>query len=558
MNKFKVLFRHELRSQLPLPPHKGRRYDLFGVLLLSLVILLVCAVFVALLSAIVSGYTLVKVGKVSDPQLRAKELINVFYTVVLSALVMAGLENMRRSLTDRKHKELFLRLPVSARTIFLSKLLTLLISSYALAFVLIGTVTFIFYTSVALPWTFILRSLAVWLFMPLTAFIISTLLLVPYIKVVEFISDKYALLFVLVTSLIMGAFYLYSRFLGVVKTMVETGSIKYLFNESFVNTLGSFLKWAYPSTAYTSIAIGTDAVAPIMTVVLSLVLAPLVAFLISKKLFTATIYKNEKPRRPVGKAVCKKGMSPLASLVKKEFISIWRDPKSTFSYFAVAASMPVMVFCCYTLFDSLITGAIGMKVSFPLAVLITLIFSILTNTFCATNVSRDGIAAIKVKTYPVQASTILLAKVLLCAAVSSLSIVVSIAVLTIFAGLSPFDALAVALIAVTFSLAQIFVATRMDLGAARLSSNLQQMRSANNITIAKVITLGIILALLAGLLSVVSYVFSLASSISFIKELGLTVAHSYILPALVSALYLAFSIAYYRIGIDKSLDGLSM
>ena len=60
------------------------------------------------------------------------------------------------------------------------------------------------------------------------------------------------------------------------------------------------------------------------------------------------------------------------------------------------------------------------------------------------------------------------------------------------------------------------------------------------------------------MLSVVAYILSLGSSVSFIKDLELTVAHSYVLPAIVSALYLAFAVAYYLIGIEKSLDELSM
>ena len=521
-------------------------------------VILISAVFIVMLSAVVSSYVLVKVDKVSDPVLRAKELLNVSYIAVLVALVIAGVENMRRSLSDRKEKELFLRLPVSGETIFLAKLSTLLISSYALAFVLILTVSLIFYTSAPLSWTFLLRSFAVWVIMPLSAFLLSALLLVPYIRFVEFISNKYALLLVLVTALIMGAFYLYSEFLGAVQKLIETGSIKYLFNERFVRTLQSLLQWCVPASAYTSMALGGNAWLVVAVILATLIFAPLTAYFISKRLFTATIYKNERPRIPIGHRLSKTKMSPLGSLIKKEFISIYRDPKSAFSYFAVAASMPFMVYCCYTLFDSLIRSAIGMSVKFPLAILTVLIFSILTNTFCATNVSRDGAAAIKVKTYPVKASTILFAKVVLCAAVSSLSVIVSIVTLVLTAGLFWADALVVAYVTVTFSLAQIFVATRMDLGGARLSSNLAEMRSTNNITVAKVITIGILLSLIAGLTSLVSYVFSLGSSVSFIKNLGLTVAHAYVLPATVSTLYLAFAVAYYRVGIGKSLDSLSM
>ena len=558
MDKFLILFKHELKSRLPLFKRRESRRDVFGIAVLSLVVLMIAAVFAVLLSALVSSYVLVKIDKVSDPVMRAKELINVCYVFVMAALVIAGLERMRRTLTDRKEKELFLRMPVSSETIFLAKLATLLISGYALAFLLIGTVTVIFFTSTALPIAFIFKSLAVWLLMPLAAFLISTLLLVPYIKAVEFISDKYALLLVVITALIIGAFYLYSRFLGAVQALLETGSIKHLFNERFVKTLQGLLKWVYPCASFSEIALGDKAFLHVLIALAIAALAPFAAYLISKRLFTATIYKNEKARRPVGKRRQTKQLSPLTALIKKEFISIYRDPKSTFSYFAVAASMPFMVYCCYTLFDSLIVGAIGMKVTFPLATITVLIFSILTNTFCATNVSRDGVAAIKVKTFPVKPSSILLAKVILCATVSSASIILSLGALVVAADLNLFDAFIASLIAVAFSLAQIFVATKMDLKGARLSSNVSEMRSINDITIAKVVTLGIFLALLAGILSVVSYVFSLASSISFIEALGLTRTHAYLFPALVSALYLGSAIAYYRIGIEKCLDGMSL
>ena len=95
MNKFLILFKHELRSQLPRMPRKGRRYDLFGVLLASLVVLFICAVFSVLLSAIVSSYSTVRIDKVSAPILRSKELINVAYIVVFITLVCTGLENRK-------------------------------------------------------------------------------------------------------------------------------------------------------------------------------------------------------------------------------------------------------------------------------------------------------------------------------------------------------------------------------------------------------------------------------------------------------------------------------
>ena len=558
MNKFLILFKHELKMQFPLKPQKGRRLDPIGAILSVLMIILISAVFVSLLSTVVSNYVLVKIDKVADPIARAYELLNVCYLGILLALVMAGLENMRRTLTDKRYKPLLLRLPVKEETIFMSKLATLLISNYALAFLLVATVNTIFYLSVELPASFIGMSVLVWLLMPMSAFFISTVLLVPYIKLIDFIANKYTLIFVSVTSMVMGAFVLYSSFLGVVKSLLETGSIKFLFNEKFITTLQGMLDVTYPANCFAGIALSVDLL-PSLAIALGIAAVAVVAvYFVSKKLFYATLYKNEQKRTTGKKQVQKIKLPPLLSLMRKEFICIFREPKNLFSYFAIAASMPVMVYCCYTLFESLILNMLGMSVTFPLAVLTVLIFSILTNTFCSTNVSRDGAAAIKVKMFPVKASTIMLAKVLLCGIVSSLSVIISVVILAATTSLSAFDAFVTALIAVAFSAAQIFVATRMDLNGAKLSSTLSEMQSASNRTIAKVVSLGLFLALSAGILSVVAYLFSGGSSIAFIQELGLKRAHAYLLPASISAVYLGAAIAYYGIGIEKSLNGLTI
>lgn len=558
MDKFLILFKHELRMQFPIKPQKGKKIDFLGSLLSVLMVVLIAAVFVILLSTVVSNYVLVKVNKVADPLLRTKELLNLCYTVVIAALVMAGLENMRKTLTEKKYKTLFLRLPVKHQTIFASKLATLLISNYILAFALIATINTIFYVSVELPPVFWFMSVLVWLLMPMAAFLIATVLLVPYIKLIDFISNKYTLMFISITAIIMGAFLVYSGFLEVVQTLLETGSIKFLFNEKFINTLQTLAKWTYPANCFADIALGTNLLVSFAVAIGVAAVAVFFVYFVSKSLFYATLYRNENRRQTGKKKTQRTKLKPLLTLMKKEFICIFREPKNLFSYFAIAASMPVMVYCCYTLFESLIDSMIGMQISFPLATLVVLIFSILTNTFCSTNITRDGAAALKVKMFPVKASTILLAKVLLCGIVSSLSVIISLVVLALSTSLTPGDAIVCAIIAIAFSTAQIFIATRMDLNGAKLTSSLVEMQNASNRTIAKVVTLGILLALVAGILSVLSYIFAFGTSLTFIAELGLTKTHSYVLPAAVSALYLCAAVAYYSFRIEKSLDGLML
>ena len=560
MGKFGVLFKHELKMQFPWKPQRGKRVDIIGSLLSVLMVLFIALVFVSLLSTIASNYVLVRLNKVYAPIERMRELLNLCYVVIILALTMSYLESMRKTLTDKTHKDIFLRMPVKQQTIFVSKLAALMIRNYILALLLIVPLNCIFYLSVELPMSFWGMTAFIWLLLPMTSFLLATALLVPYIKILEFISSRYVLMFISITSIIIGAFWLYSGFLKVIQSLLETGDIKFLFNEKFIRSLQSMLVWAYPANCFADMALGENLLKAFAIPVFIAAVAIFVLYFVAKALFYATLYKNEN-RKQTGKPprrVVKR--SPLISLMKKEFICIFREPKNLFSYFAIAASMPVMVYCCYTLFESLILNMLGLSVTFPLAVLVLLIFTILTNTFCATNITRDGAAALKVKMFPLKASTLLLAKVLLCSVVSSLSIVISLVLLVAATPLLWYDALFCGAIAIVFSLAQIFIATRMDLNGAKLTSSAVEMQSRSNKTIAKVVTLGIILALAVGIISVACYIFSAIAIKDLFPNLNISIkkSYAYLIPAGLSAFYFTIAVFYYRHKIEKSLDGLML
>ncbi|MBO5457792.1 MAG: hypothetical protein J6A24_02415 [Clostridia bacterium] len=562
MREFWILFKHEFKMQFPLRPQKGR-FDFIGSLLSLLTTVLVAAVFVLLVSTIAENYVAVEIDKVAAPLERGKELLNLFYTIIILAMSVICMEKMRSTLTQKNDKELFLRLPVKQQTIFMSKLCTLMIWNYVLAFVLMGSVNVIFYLalkptlvatgSVAAYWIY---SVLAWLFLPMTAFLIATVLLVPYIKFIDFVSNKYVLIFLLLTAILVLAFMLYSGLLSIVQSLLETGSIKFLFNERFILTLQWLLTWTYPANCFASIVLGKDLLLSFAIVVGITVVSAAAVYLVSKSLFYATLYKNENKRQKGKRKTRFATKSPLASLMRKEFISVFRDPQHLFSYFAIATAMPVMVYCCYTLFDSLIWNALGMRINFALGLLVLLIFSILTNTFCATNVSRDGRAALNAKLFPVKPSMILLAKVLFCDIVSSLAIVASALVLANATTLSTSDAIVCTCIALVFSVAQIFIATRMDLNHAKVAASPIEMEKHSNRTVAKVVFLGLFLALLLGLLSLFITVFANMESIEIIARLNLQGWYAYAVPALGSLLYLGFAVLYYTVKLDRSFDRL--
>lgn len=557
MRHFFVLFKHEFRMQFP---RKRRdRIDIMGNALSWMITLLILGVFVYLLSTIVDNYITIKLYDetlgmiVGNPVARSVELLNVIYTAITVALAVMMLEKMRSTLARQQDKVLFLRMPVKQQTIFMSKMATLLLSNYLTAAILIFPINLIFYISLQPGMIYWLFTAMIWLLLPMVSFLIASLLLVPYIKIVEFISTKYLVMFLLFSGALIGSFLLYAEVLEIVQNLLETGSIKFLFNSEFISTLQMLMEITYPVNFFAYMAVGSYMGTALAVNGSIAVVAIFVVYFISKALYYITLYKNESQKRVRRKRRAHTETSQLSALIRKEFISVFREPQNLFSYFAIATAMPIMVYSCYTLFESLVYNALGFNINFALALIVILIFSILTNTFCATNVSRDGELALKVKMYPVKASKLLLAKVLFCSIVSSLSVVGSTALLLVSKAskMEIRDLILITVVGVLFSLSQIFVATRLDLDHVKVMASAQEIENESNKTIAKTIFIGIILAVVSGVSSMLITVFSGTDLLDDYIPFELKPEYAYYLPVIIVVLYFIFAVRYYVVDIER-------
>lgn len=554
MRTFLTLFKHERRSLFPSLRLK-RRPDVIGGFLSLCVSLMIIGIFLFLVATVTDSYIVLKLDKISDPAARALELLNALYAIAIVALAGMCLEKMRTSFVSFEGKKIFLRIPVSHRMIFFTKLATLLLWTYVTAFFFILPINAIFYRVLNLGVDFIINSLKVWLFLPLASFLIATVLIVPYMRLVKFFSTRYFLTFLLLSGTLVAAFYLYSEMLAVLQGFFEKGSIKFLFSDAFINALQTLLNVTYPANALASIALGTPSSTAFLIVSAIAAAAILFSLLVTKKLYKITLFKNENKKAKRGrKRVRARG--PLGALMHKEFISVFREPKYLFSYFSIALTMPFMVYCCYTLFETLILNSIGRSFDLALAMIVVLVFSILTNTFCATNITRDGLTALKAKIFPIKPSRILLSKVLFCNVISSLSVIAGVVVLALTTNLKPLDAVTVGVIGLIFSLSQIFIATRMDLNHARVASGPQEMSKASNRTIAKTITIGLLLAIIIGFLSLFLSVFAGARMPEALLGIMIYESYPYLFPLAISLLYLLFSRLYYSIRINNAFENL--
>ncbi len=566
MKNFRLLFKHERRSLFPTVEHK--KLDIIGGLLSALVSLVVIAAFALMIYAVAESYVTIKVDKVSDPTARAHEFLSALYTVIILALGIMCLEKLRTNLVRKTDRALFLRLPIKQSTIFSAKFAALLLWNYVTAFFLVIPVNLIFYIVLKPGMEFWIQTALVYLLLPLAAFLIATILIVPYVYLINFLSHRYFIAFITVSALVVGAFLLYSRFLSALQGLFEKNTIKFLFNTTFVSFLQTLKKFSYPANSLASIALGQDTLKSVIIAGATAVIALIVVFVSTNALYKLTLYRNA-PHIKHGKRRMIRRRSVLGGLMRKEFISVFREPKHMFSYFSIALSMPFMVYCCYTLFDALIFNAIGLRFEFSLALMVILVFTILTNTFCATNITRDGLTALKAKMFPVKASKILFAKVLFCGIISSLSVLASTAVIYLTSNLKNIDGvmtltekfkltdiLIVAAIGLIFSLSQILVATRMDLNHAILTATPSEIARVSNKTIAKTITLGLSFALIIGVLSIFIALFAGQTTPDFLFSIHVKESYIRLIPLAIAVFYFLISLLYYSVRIEKSFKKL--
>ena len=132
MSDFFTLLKYELKMQFSFK--KKKNFDFVGLLTSFLISLLIIVVFVFLIAQVVGNYVDVKIDKIADAPQRALELLNIFYALIIIAMSALGVERMRKVLSQKKDKAIFLRLPIQPQTIFLSKLVVLLIIPHGIFF----------------------------------------------------------------------------------------------------------------------------------------------------------------------------------------------------------------------------------------------------------------------------------------------------------------------------------------------------------------------------------------------------------------------------------------
>lgn len=524
-------------------------FDFLGFLLQIALIGTFVAFFVIFFGRFMDIYLTIKTHNMPDQPQRLYELLTIAYMLIIVFMTLSGMTAITREMFLADDIKLFSAMPVGAKTLFVAKLISIYRGQLLYSAVTILTVNVtVAVTMTPGAWFYIFTLLLVFL-LPVITIAFASILALPFYAIRRFLNSRFVLMFIVVTLLTAGAFVLYSFILGAVKDLLLGDDIRYFFNESVMNGIRVACRYFYPANWISSLMLGHEYVRSSVGIVLVTVFCAVVAMLIIRSILTRVLQARisgdehfmfpEQDVLPLG--------STFGALLKKEFVQIFRTPSYMFSYFSVAVLMPLMVYFCIEVGASLVETLIGINVDLELALFLTLLFSALTNVFCATNISREGPMFYSVKALPVSCRRVFFSKVFFCMIVSVISQVISAVVLGATGYVTWPVALFIFAIGSLFSFAQICFATRYDFNHARFSSEDDGEIKETGSTVSAIIVLGMLFAFLIGGVVLIGRIM-LALRFDETASLGYL---TYIIVGLITVLVAVLSFVYLIAKLNK-------
>mgnify|MGYP006987515988 CR=1 FL=1 len=479
---------------------KKGNFNAVGFILRVLLTLALVAVFVVFFGKFLDIYLAVPAGGTADPTVRLYEVLSIVYSAVLIAMIIGAVSQINRALFSADHIKIMAALPVGAKTLYVSKLITIYLGQAVISFVCVLSVNITAAAHVPQGGTFYILTVLACLLLPMLSVGVASVLALPFHALKTALKDRFVLNFIVITLVTAALLFAYAWLLRGIKELLLGDDLRYFFNESVMSAIASFVSVLFPANCIAGLLLGKNVLAGSLAVVAALVVCSalslfFIRFMLVRAMQSRILGGANAVRR---KKALKKQRSPMAALIKKEFLMIFRTPNYMFSYFAVALVVPLMVYFCMSVGSSLAVRLIAVRCDLELAVFLTLLFGSLANVFCTTNISRDGAMFYSVKAMPVEPKTVIFSKVLLCLIVTALSQFLSAALLCATGYLSPLYALFLFAVGVLFGFAQICIATRIDFSYAKFSSEPDGEIKESGNTVSIMIVAGLAVSFLVG------------------------------------------------------------
>ncbi len=509
-NKILLLFKKDLAENTAIFKQRGVRKDVVGSISSLLLLALVYGTFIYVFYELAKMYVDLTFAVTNAHKDRVLELTTIVYAIVFVINIVVGVGKIYSSIATDKDSDVLICQPISVWTLFFYKLIKIYFSQVvSSALVLVpASIVIDLVSPFAGGATFYLSVLATVVAVPVISCAVSALLSVPYTAIMRLISSKFVLHLIGYVVLIALGFVAYSFFLEALTSLMQTGNIQYVFDRNTVTIISIVTSYLYPSNLLANVLFGEEIASSILWTVGIVVVCGVISYFVVRVLYVNLIQQRLEGHTKTfrNKYKCKK-RNTISSLILKEFKVVLRTPSYAFQYFATAVTLPFMAYICANLMQSMMKTITIFDCNFAIIIFVMAMFSILTNTFCTTNISRDGNMFAMLKTMPVTAKQVVHAKVIFCMIVSSVSVLATVAVMFATGMLVWWQAIVVFFIGLALSFAEIAFSTKRDLKSPAFPQSATQEITESNSNSSMTTLVGLILSVIVGgaqvLLSVV-------------------------------------------------------
>lgn len=494
------------------------------------------------------------------------EALVLLVTAVFIFMLFTGISSTIKVLYYKGDNEILMRYPVSGAEVFISKTLFLFLSQFIVTTVVMAPFLVAYASVSGLGIAFYVKIPVPILLMVFINFFLSNILAIPIMHLTNRIRNKFILIIIGLAILVTAGFALYMLLFNSMVTYMNDTAFS-VFSDDMVAVIETVAKWLIPAKYFADVMVGKELYIAYPALIGMLGLTLIGMIFIIYFLYAKTLLNNVEVEGSAFKHVTKNRRRPIfVTLLRKEFLQVFRSVNYSFQYFVLACAMPVMIYFCNEITGRLGENQIGEQIALGMTMLVMLIFATVITSFAATSTSREGDNFYHTKVAPVSIQKQLFAKFTMFFLVSFAANAVCAVVLYFTKQVNLTDAIWLFVMVELVAIAETLIAMRMDIAHPYFNLSGEGEVVNNNASTTLAVAMGFAVAVVIGIICMfLGYLGNTGFSIEIpyaimdqpIGKIEFTTAYMYYAVTALVCVFFVAAVLRYSIGLKKAYNKIA-
>ena len=494
------------------------------------------------------------------------EALVLLVTAIFIFMLFTGISSTIKVLYYKGDNEILMRYPVSGAEVFISKTLFLFLSQFIVTTVVMAPFLVAYASVSGLGVAFYVKIPVPILLMVFINFFLSNILAIPIMHLTNRIRNKFILIIIGLAILVTAGFALYMLLFNSMVTYMNDTAFS-VFSDDMVAVIETVAKWLIPAKYFADVMVGKELYIAYPALIGMLGLTLIGMIFIIYFLYAKTLLNNVEVEGSAFKHVTKNRRRPIfVTLLRKEFLQVFRSVNYSFQYFVLACAMPVMIYFCNEITGRLGENQIGEQIALGMTMLVMLIFATVITSFAATSTSREGDNFYHTKVAPVSIQKQLFAKFTMFFLVSFAANAVCAVVLYFTKQVNLTDAIWLFVMVELVAIAETLIAMRMDIAHPYFNLSGEGEVVNNNASTTLAVAMGFAVAVVIGIICMfLGYLGNTGFSIEIpyaimnqpIGKIEFTTAYMYYAVTALVCVFFVAAVLRYSIGLKKAYNKIA-